>query len=77
MKKNELNIYEIEKIKTYPYYTKNFTKYYRFSDITSWAIKIQERLDGSGYILGLSAKNLNFKDRLLQTLYAYKCIKRR
>lgn len=75
-KVDELNIYEIEKIKTYPYYTKKILQnIIGFSDITSWAIKIQERLDGSGYILGLSAKNLNFKDRLLQTLYAYNALR--
>lgn len=75
-KVDELNIYEIEKIRTYPYYTKKILQnIIGFSDITSWAIKVQERLDGSGYILGLSAKDLNFKDRLLQTLYAYNALR--
>lgn len=75
-KVDELDIYEIEKIKTYPYYTKKILQnIIGFADITSWAIKVQERLDGSGYISALSAKDLNFKDRLLQTLNAYTALR--
>ena len=47
----------------------------RFTDIASWAMKVQERLDGKGYSFGLSAKDLNFKDRLLQCLNAYDAIR--
>ena len=46
-----------------------------FSDITSWASKVQERLDGSGYILSLTGKDLTFKDRLLQSLNAYNALR--
>lgn len=75
-KVDELDIYEIEKIRTYPYYTKKVLQnIIGFADITSWAIKVQERLDGSGYLSGLSAKDLNFKDRLLQTLNAYNALR--
>lgn len=75
-KVDDLDIYEIEKIKTYPYYTKKILQnIIGFADIASWAIKVQERLDGSGYISALSAKDLNFKDRLLQTLNAYNAIR--
>ncbi len=71
-KVDELDIYEIEKIKTFPYYTKKVLQnIIGFADISSWAVKVQERIDGSGYISGLSAKDLNFKDRLLQSLNAY------
>lgn len=73
---DELDIYEIEKIRTYPYYTKKVLQnIIGFSDILSWASKVQERLDGSGYLSGLSAKDLNFKDRLLQTLNAYNALR--
>jgi HD-GYP domain-containing protein (c-di-GMP phosphodiesterase class II) len=75
-KEQELNIYEIEKIKTYPYYTKKILQnIIGFSDITSWASKVQERLDGSGYILSLTGKDLTFKDRLLQSLNAYNALR--
>ena len=75
-KVDELDIYEIEKIRTYPYYTKKVLQnIIGFSDILSWASKVQERLDGSGYLSGLSAKDLNFKDRLLQTLNAYNALR--
>ena len=75
-KVDDLDIYEIEKIKTYPYYTKKILQnIIGFADIASWAIKVQERLDGSGYISALSAKDLNFKDRLLQTLNAYNALR--
>ena len=75
-KVDDLDIYEIEKIRTYPYYTKKILQnIIGFTDIASWAIKVQERLDGSGYISALSAKDLNFKDRLLQTLNAYNAIR--
>ena len=75
-KVNELDIYEIEKIKTYPYYTKKILQnIIGFSDITSWASKVQERLDGSGYIMALKGKDLTFKDRLLQSLNAYNALR--
>ena len=75
-KEQELDIYEIEKIKTYPFYTKKILQnIIGFSDITSWASKIQERLDGSGYILNLTGKDLTFKDRLLQSLNAYNALR--
>lgn len=75
-KVDELDIYEIEKIRIYPYYTKKVLQnIIGFSDILSWASKVQERLDGSGYLSGLSAKDLNFKDRLLQTLNAYNALR--
>ncbi len=46
-----------------------------FADITSWAIKVQERLDGSGYIYGLEAKDLAFKDRVLTVISAYNALR--
>ncbi|MBP7742427.1 MAG: hypothetical protein KA073_03535 [Aliarcobacter sp.] len=75
-KTGDLDIYEIEKIKSYPYYTKKILQnIIGFDDINSWASKIQERLDASGYIQGLEAKDLNLKDRLLQSLNAYNALR--
>jgi HD-GYP domain-containing protein (c-di-GMP phosphodiesterase class II) len=75
-KVSELDIYEIEKIKTYPYYTKKILQnIIGFTDITSWASKVQERLDGSGYIMALNPKDLTLKDRLLQSLSAYSALR--
>ncbi|WP_164968137.1 HD-GYP domain-containing protein [Arcobacter sp. CECT 8986] len=71
-KKEPLNKNEIEKIKTYPYYTKKIlSNIIGFNDIMQWAIKIQERLDASGYIYSLDAKSLSLKDRLLINLAIY------
>jgi HD-GYP domain-containing protein (c-di-GMP phosphodiesterase class II) len=59
-------------IKAYPYYTKKIlTNIMGFNDIASWAIKVQERPDGSGYCFGFDGKNLSLKDRLLATLNSY------
>lgn len=72
----DLDVFEIEKIKTYPYYTKKILQsIIGFADISALASKVQERLDASGYIQSLSAKDLNLKDRLLQSLYAYNALR--
>lgn len=77
-KEDELDVFEIERIRTYPYYTKKIlTNILGFNDIASWAYKIQERLDCSGYILCLGAKDLNFKDRLLQILNVYNALRQK
>lgn len=71
--KNEsLNKDEYEIIKSYPYYTKKILiNIMGFNDIASWAFKIQEKVDSSGYPFGLEAKDLSFKDRVLAILVAY------
>lgn len=75
-KEQDLDIYEVEKIKTYPYYTQKILQnIIGFSDISSSAAKVQERLDGSGYIKALLGKDLTFKDRLLQSLNAYNALR--
>lgn len=75
-KKENLTLLEVEKIKAYPYYTKKMlSPIMGFADITSWAIKVQERLDGSGYIYGLEAKDLAFKDRVLTVISAYNALR--
>ena len=75
-KEQDLDIYEIEKIKTSPYYTQKILQnIIGFADISSSAAKVQERLDGSGYIKALLGKDLTFKDRLLQSLNAYNALR--
>ena len=67
---------EYEVIKTYPYHTKRvLSSIMGFTDVSSLAIKVQERVDGSGYILGLDGKNLSFKDRLLGCLVIYNALR--
>lgn len=75
-KKEPLDLFEVEVIKAYPYYTqKMLSNIIGFSDIASWATKVQERLDGSGYSSALEGKDLAFKDRLLATLYTYNSLR--
>ena len=75
-KEQDLDIYEVEKIKTYPYYTRKILQnIIGFTVIASSASKVQERLDGSGYICALLGKDLTFKDRLLQSLNAYNALR--
>jgi HD-GYP domain-containing protein (c-di-GMP phosphodiesterase class II) len=75
-KEQDLDIYEVEKIKTYPYYTQKILQnIIGFADISLCASKVQERLDGSGYIKALLGKDLTFKDRLLQSLNAYNALR--
>lgn len=75
-KVDELDVFEVERIRTYPYYTKKIlNNILGFNDIASWSYKIQERLDSSGYIQSLGAKDLNFKDRLLQVLNVYNALR--
>lgn len=67
-----LDIYEKEQIRTYPYYTKKvLSNIMGFNDIVSWAMKVQERLDASGYIFGFENKSLSFKDRVLINANVY------
>ncbi|WP_419777522.1 HD-GYP domain-containing protein [Malaciobacter marinus] len=67
-----LDIYEKEQIRIYPYYTKKvLSNIMGFNDIVSWAMKVQERLDASGYIFGFENKSLSFKDRVLINANVY------
>lgn len=71
-KKSALDEFEYEELKAYPYYTnKVLSNIMGFSDINSWAIKIQENLDESGYPYAKGAKELSLKDRLLSILVIY------
>lgn len=75
-KKESLDKDEYEIIKSYPYYTKKIlSNIMGFNDIVSWAFKIQEKVDSSGYPFGLEAKDLSFKDRVLAILIAYDALR--
>ncbi len=71
-KEEPLSISESENIKEYPYYTKKvLNNIQAFNDISALAYKVQERLDGDGYSIGLDAKSISFKDRILQIISVY------
>lgn len=75
-KKEKLSFEEFEIIKSYPYHTKRILgSIMGFNDILSLSIKVQERLDGSGYIYSLDGKNLSLKDRLLACLVIYNSLR--
>lgn len=75
-KKEPLTSYEYEIIKEYPYYSKRvLSNIMGFNDIVVWTSKVQETIDGSGYPLGLKAKDLSLKDRLMNTLNIYQALK--
>lgn len=66
----EKNEYEI--VKSYPYYTKKIlSNIIGFNDITNWASKIQEYIDGSGYPYSINGKDLSLKDRLMAITYIF------
>ncbi len=66
---------EFEIMKTYPYYTKKIlTNLMGFNDISNWASRAQERVDGQGYPYKLSGKDLSLKDRLMAVLNVYQSL---
>lgn len=75
-KKEKLTSNEYEIIKSYPHHTKRvLSSIMGFSDICNLAQKIQERVDGSGYIFALKSKDLSLKDRLLACLVIYNALR--
>lgn len=75
-KKEPLTSNEYEIIKAYPHYTKRvLSNIMGFNDIAVWASKVQEKIDGSGYPMGLKAKDLSLKDRLMNTLNIYHALR--
>lgn len=71
-KESPLSENELTLIKSYPYYTKKvLSNVIGFNDINSWASKVQEFIDGSGYPYSLEAKDLSLKDRVLSILNIY------
>lgn len=74
-KTDKLDENEFEIIKTYPYYTKKvLSNLMGFNDISSWASRVQERIDGEGYPYKLSGKDLSLKDRLMAALNVYQSL---
>ena len=75
-KTSKLKDEEYEIIKAYPYYTKKIlNNIMGFNDISKWASRFQECLDGSGYPSRLSAKDLSLKDRLMAVLNVYQALR--
>jgi len=73
---SELNKDEYEQVQSYPYFTqKVLSSIMGFKEISIWAGRIQETLDGKGYPYGLDASSLSFKDRLLSILHIYNALK--
>ncbi len=73
---SDLNKDEYEQVKSYPYFTqKVLSNIMGFKEISIWAGRIQETLDGKGYPDGLDASALSFKDRLLSILHIYNALR--
>lgn len=74
-KESKLTDDEYEIMKSYPYYTKKIlTNLMGFNDITNWACRIQETIDGKGYPYKLNGKDLSLKDRLMSVLNIYQSL---
>ena len=75
-KEEKLTSNEYEMVKSYPYYTKKIlSNLMGFNDITNWASRAQETIDGQGYPYKLSGKDLSLKDRLMATLNVYQSLR--
>lgn len=75
-KNDKLTSNEYEIVKGYPYYTKKIlSNLMGFNDITNWASRGQETIDGEGYPYKLSAKDLSLKDRLMAALNVYQSLR--
>lgn len=71
-KKEKLTFTEFEIIKSNIYYNKNaLESIYGFDDISKWATRHQETIEGKGYPSCFSGKDLSLKDRLMAILYKY------
>lgn len=65
-KKDPLNWIEKEKIRKHSYYTTILLNNFRIpKDIISWASNHHERLDGSGYPLGLKSHEIDIPSRII------------
>jgi len=71
-KKTTLTDEEYELLKSNIYHTKNALRsVYGFDDISKWATRHQEQLDGNGYPSRIKASELSLKDRLMAILNIY------
>jgi HD-GYP domain-containing protein (c-di-GMP phosphodiesterase class II) len=74
-KPGSLTVEEMLRIQDHSYYTRRcLEKVAGFEAITEWASNHHERLDGSGYPLGLDAERLGFECRLLACLDIYQAV---
>lgn len=74
-KNSSLTEEEYKIIKSHTYYTRQaLEKVEGFTDIVNWASNHHEKLDGSGYPYGLSAKDLDFESRLMGCLDIYQAL---
>ena len=74
-KKDSLSFDEYEILKSNIYHNKNALKsIYGFDDISKWATRHQEQLDGNGYPFKISANHLSLKDRLMAVLNIYNAL---
>ncbi len=74
-KPGRLDAGEVLKMQEHSYYTRRcLEKVPGFATITEWASNHHERLDGSGYPLGLTAAHLDFEARLLACLDIYQAL---
>jgi len=63
---------EYELLKSNIYHNRNALRsIYGFDDISKWATRHQEQLDGNGYPSKLKANELSLKDRLMAALNIY------
>jgi len=74
-KPGRLSEEEFNEIKKHPKITKLCLQDIRgFEEITKWASNHHEKLDGSGYPNGLTAKDLDFNSRLIACLDIYQAL---
>ncbi|WP_158240682.1 HD-GYP domain-containing protein [Telmatospirillum siberiense] len=74
-KPDRLTPFEFRKMQEHTYYTRRcLERIEGFADITEWAANHHERLDGSGYPLGLTAGRLDFNSRLMACLDIYQAL---
>ncbi len=75
-KPGKLTSEEFEEIKMHPVVTRLCLQDIKgFEDITRWASNHHEKLDGSGYPDGLTAKDLDFNSRLITCLDIYQALR--
>ena len=71
-KKEKLTEHEYETLKSNIYHNKNALRsIYGFDDITKWATRHQEQLNGNGYPSQIKASDLSLKDRLMAVINIY------
>lgn len=71
-KNGSLTKEEYELIKSNIYLNKNALRsIYGFDDISKWATRHQEQLDGNGYPSQIKASDLSLKDRLMSVINIY------